>query len=501
VNASRNIAKNTALLTVGVLAGRALGVLVIRKMTPVLGEDGIGVWGAATDLVAILLVMTNFGLGTLLTREITRRTSMTLPLMWSVLKLRWLMGAAAYLFLFFFTRLSGFDDLKTAAFLVTGLAIFFESTAMACDAVLQAHEKVIHQTWGQLVSAVVYYVMAIWALQAGYGLMGIIWANAISRLVRLVVMVPLMLRTTGPWQWHDPAGGPVPTMFDMLRLGLPLFLATTFGILYNKIDTVMLFNMQGDVVSGIYVLGHRALDIMIIVPGLFGTALFPALARYGLQSGSDAARLGERSLRYMMVAILPLTLFLMFVAAPIINWFDPTGGFADSILVLMIVIWGLPLQAVCIILGRLLITANRERVFVQIGLVSMLFNVVLNTLLIPRYSYFGASWATIVSMTVSFLMHYYYVRKTELRPPLLRALWGPTLATVAAWLATAFSLGRLAPGWHITWKYLPVNEGWPAFLGSCSVMLVVYGSVLGLLRIFGGDDLRLLSALRRGRTK
>ncbi len=495
--ASRTIAKNTALLTVGVLLGRALGVLVFKKMNLVLGPAGIGIWGAATDLVAILLVMSNFGLGTLLTREITRRKVMTLPLMWSVLKLRWTMGAAGYLFLILYTRWSGFDNVQTAAFLVTGLAIFVETSAMACDAVLQAHEKVQHQTIGQIISAIFYFAAAMWALNAGYGLMGVIWSNALSRMVRLLVMVPLMLRSTGPWQWHDPDGGQVPTTRTMMKLGFPLFLATTFGIIYNKVDTVMLLNMLGETTAGIYTLGHRALDIMIIVPGLFGTALFPALARYGQDSDSDARRLGARSLRYMMVAILPLTLFLMFVAGPIIGWFDQKGESPDSVLVLMIVIWGLPLQAVSIIFSRLLITANREQVFVRIGLGAMAINLVLNFLLIPRYSYFGASVATIVSMTVSFLLHYYFVRQTALRPPIVRSLLGPTVATAGAWLGTSLVLGRLFPAWNVSWRYLPVQEGWPAFLVSCAGMIVFYALALTAFRVFGRDDLRLLASLRR----
>jgi len=213
------------------MVGRALGVIVIKKMTPILGAAGFGIWAFATDTVAILLVMSNFGLGTLLTREITRRKAMTMPLMWSVLRLRWGIGAVAYLFLLGLTKLSGYSDLKTAALLVTGLAIFIESTAMACDAVLQAHEKVQHQTIGQLVSAVVYFVLALSALDAGYGLMGIIWSNAISRLVRLVVMAPLMFKSTGPWQWGETGDSPAPTVGDMVKLGFPLFLATTFGIL------------------------------------------------------------------------------------------------------------------------------------------------------------------------------------------------------------------------------------------------------------------------------
>ncbi len=199
----------------------------------------------------------------------------------------------------------------------------------------------------------------------------------------------------------------------------------------------------------------------------------------------------------MMVAILPMTLFLMFVADPIITWLAKSEKSFDSVFVLMIVIWGLPLQAVSIIFSKLLITVNQERVFVRIGLGSMLINIVLNVILIPRYSYFGASAATIISMTTSFLPHYYYVRQTELRPPIVRALLGPTLATFGAWGATVLVLGQLFPAWQLSWRYLPVHEGWGAFLVSCAVMLVLYVLALFVFRVFGRDDLQLLVSLRR----
>jgi O-antigen/teichoic acid export membrane protein len=188
----------------------------------------------------------------------------------------------------------------------------------------------------------------------------------------------------------------------------------------------------------------------------------------------------------------------MFVAGPIIDFFvegDPR--FADAVPVLMIVIWGLPLQAAAIIYGRLLITADRERVFVPIGLAAMLVNVILNSILIPRYSYFGASAATIVSMLTSFLMHHAYLTRTHLRPPVLRALFGPAAATVVAWLLTAFGLGALFPGWGLTWRRLPVDAGWTAFLVPCLAMTVAYAAALFGLRVLRREDVRLVADMRR----
>lgn len=493
MGATRTVAKNTVLLTVGVLSGRALSALLIRYMTPELGNEGIGIWGSATDLTAILLVVTNWGLGTLLTREITRNRALTGPLLWATLRIRWLLGAACYGAMWLYTGAMGYSELNTAVVLITGLAIFIESTAMACDAVLQAHEKVEHQSASQIVSALVYFGLGWLWLQQGHGLMGVVWANVVSRAARLAVAAPLMIRHCGPWR-RDAAAGPVPGMLWMLRLGLPMFMATTFGIIYAKVDTVMLKEMLGDAPAGVYVLGHRALDIMILLPGLFGFALFPAMARYGMENAEAAARLGERALRFMLAAVVPLTLFLTFTAGPLIRFFDPAGQFPDSVSVLMIVIWALPVQAANTIFGRLLITADRERAFVTIGLVAMVANVTVNAFLIPRYSYYGASWATLVGVFVSTAMHLRWLQPTAYRIPLGRALLGPLTATALAWAATVGLLALVAPGWGAGPLRLPLHA-WGPFLATTAVMAGFYAAALLLLRVIRRGDLELLREL------
>jgi len=495
VGATRSVAKNTILLTLGLLTGRALSVYLITKMTPILGTAGMGMWGLATDLPLILLVITRFGLDTMLTREVTRAKGNTLPLFWATLRIRWAVGALCYLFLLLFVRIEEYDSLLMTAVMISGVGIFVESTSMACDSVLQAHEKVQYQSLGQILSAIIYFVLGwIW-LDMGHGLMGVIWANLISKVARLAIMAPLMFIKTGPWQWRDESGSPPPDLMWLVRLGLPLLLANTFGIIYNKIDILMLKNMMNDSAVGIYTLGHKALDMMIILPNLFGTAFFPAMARYGQKSSVDAVRLGERALRYMMVVMVPATLFVTFVAVPIINFFDKNGEFGDSHRVLMIVIWALPFQAGNILFNRLIITAGREKVFMIVGLVPMIANIVMNAVFIPRYGYFGASVATIVSYSLSFSMLVLYLHRTEYRVPLGRAVVGPLFATATAWMATS-ALGHVAfPQWQSSWLELPVNLGWVPFLVMTGVMFVLYCGALVGMRVVGPKDLNLLKEL------
>ena len=148
-------------------------------------------------------------------------------------------------------------------------------------------------------------------------------------------------------------------------------------------------------------------------------------------------------------------------------------------------------------INRLLITAEKEKLFITIGLVSMLANIALNWFLIPRYGYFGASWATIVSMSISFWLHIHFLRRTDYMVPLRRALLGPPAAMAAAWMVTVLSVGVVFPGWNFAWNYLPVAAGWTPFLVSAMVMTMMYPAALFALRVLKVDDLNLLKQLFR----
>ncbi len=497
MGASRNIAKNTILLTIGLFSGRFLAIFLRQKMTEVLGTDGLGLWTVAISITGIMQTVSNFGLGNLLTREISKAQAMTLPLFWTTLKIRWLVAAVCYGFLLGYVQVAGWENIDRTVVLLMGAAIFIEGAGLACDAVLQAHEKVKFQSMAQIISALVYFCLGWWWLSSGYGIVGLVWANLASRVGRLLVMVPLMFKHTGPWQKQGP-GGSINIRF-MMRMGFPIFLATTFATIYSQIDSVMIEAMKGLSDTGIYGQGRQALNILVMLPGLFGLAFFPTMARYGQNSPADAARLGERALRFILVAMVPVALFVMFVSGPIIHWFDDsTTSFDNSIIVMMIGVWGLPLHAIAVVMNRLLMTAEKEKYFVVIGLVPMLFNLGLNSILIPRYTYYGAAVATVLSLMINAGMHIYFLRGTEFLPPLRKAVLGPFAAAGASWALGALIIKLTIPGWFVGWQGVPVDLGWGPFLLTSLLMLALYPVMLWSGRVVVSEDLQLLKEFKRG---
>ncbi len=489
------IARNTFWLALGILVSRMLTLVVVRQMTPALGTTGMGIWGWATDVAAIALVVTNYGLDQLITREAVREPAAVRGILWAALRVRWALALICWIILVVYVTATDKEPLARAAMMVSAAAIFIESSALACDATLQARDRFGVQTFSQLVSAVFFVVAVFWSLDAGYGLMGIVWSSLFSRVVRLMVvggwLAALIARTPGPTDATPPSRD----LLWALRTGWPVFLSTTFGIIFFKIDIVMLTEMVGQAETGIYFLGHRALDYLYLVPYLMATALFPALALRAAEGHAQLIALSEKALRYTMLVTITLTLLTMLAAAPLIAWFDPAGKFGQSVGVLRLVIWGMPFMTMHIVLSRVLLVSDRERDFIPIALVTMVIGIGANLLLIPRYSYTGAAAASIFTLGVSAALHVFYCRRAAVAVPLLRAVAGSTLGVLAAWTATVLIVKLLFPGWDPRWTALPGIPGWGPALAMVGLWLVLIPPLVLVMRVATPADVRQLVGL------
>ena len=192
--------------------------------------------------------------------------------------------------------------------------------------------------------------------------------------------------------------------------------------------------MGSDEAVGIYTHGHRALDYLAYLPGLFATALFPTLMRAAKDEGG-LERVSERALRYLHLLVMPMTLLFALAAEPVTMWLvKGETGFADSVMVFRIVVWGMPFLAATNVLNRMLYTAGRERSFIVIAIGALVFNLMANIMVIPKYGYFGAGVVVVASQAVSTLLHWVYIRRAGLKLPVARSIFNTTAAMGAAWL-------------------------------------------------------------------
>ncbi len=64
--------------------------------------------------------------------------------------------------------------------------------------------------------------------------------------------------------------------------------------------------------------------------------------------------------------------------------------------------------------------SNRQQFTAKVVASGALFNVVLNLILIPRYSYIGAALATLATEMFTFTFHFAYLSRSLIQPPLFK---------------------------------------------------------------------------------
>lgn len=264
----------------------------------------------------------------------------------------------------------------------------------------------------------------------------------------------------------------------MLLAGFPLVLTTLASGIYHRIDQVMLHKMSGDRVLGPYVIAVQLTELFSALPIALMTSLFPALAQNANDEEKFKRYLGE-SYRFLLVVVFAACALVTPVAAPVIELFYGKEYLPTASL-LIVLIWSeVPIFFVAA-LGSAMVAKGLQR-YMPIGAgLGAVMNIVLNLVWIPRYGAMGASWATVISYSVSGIL--YLLLISETRPMVILGL------RIALWPLL------LSAGIMVAVPMLNVNLWWK--LGLASLAYLVGGWMSGMIR--KSDIERLLGMFRQG---
>jgi O-antigen/teichoic acid export membrane protein len=97
---------------------------------------------------------------------------------------------------------------------------------------------------------------------------------------------------------------------------------------------------------------------------------------------------------------------------------------------LQILIWTVPLLFLTSCFGNILISMNKQDLVIKIAFIYMIFNIGVNLVVIPQFSYLGAAVVTVLTEIISFILLFRYLSRFIYKIPLHKVVWRPALATV-----------------------------------------------------------------------
>jgi O-antigen/teichoic acid export membrane protein len=198
----------------------------------------------------------------------------------------------------------------------------------------------------------------------------------------------------------------LPFMLVILRKSAPFALLVLLMASYNRIDPILLRALASDADAGIYAGAFRLLDALTMVAYLVSVPLLPVFSKLCKEQKDtplspftfhlhDALRLVFWPL--MLFAIGAAVLCALF-AEPLMGLLYPGRG-ALYVPAFRVVIFGLVPIAVTYIFGTLLTAGGHLRQLNLFAATSLLLNIVVNLLLIPRFGAAGSAWASLTAQT------------------------------------------------------------------------------------------------------
>ncbi|HYN87945.1 MAG TPA: oligosaccharide flippase family protein, partial [Ardenticatenaceae bacterium] len=396
----RRVAKNSLAPMALSLLNKGVDTVFAAFMARVLGPAGIGAYAFAVSIIWYFIIFTNFGLGTLLTREVARDRTAAAAYLAATIRLRMLLFALATPLLIavivLWEQLFGLERWTSWAILLLAVGLIPSNLADALTAVFRAYEKFEIPALISTLSTFIKVGLGAGVLIAGYGIVGLAATSVITNLATLLLLAALLFRSSLlDWPTLRPSSASSPTLpppaehpqpstlnlqpsplrqvqgglfngpSPLLRTAFPLMLNDFLAVAFFRLDKLILQPVQGTRVVGLYDIPYKFIDGLNIIPSTFTLAIFPVMARYAEsrdQSGaSSLLRVTVLALRWLILLALPLALLTTRYAEPIVLAF---GGreFAEhgSTLALQILIWFLPFSFINSLVHYVLIAANQQ---------------------------------------------------------------------------------------------------------------------------------------------
>lgn len=327
-----------------------------------------------------------------------------------------------------------------------GIAVL--SVGLVCTVLSSCYEPVCAVTvrFGALaladvLSRVLSLVLVVVVVSADLGLVALFAVNAAPPMVRLIVLV-LWVRRHGRFR---PVLALRPSL-ELLREGLPFAVIIAIGVLYFRVDGLLLSVLSEPVEVAAYGLAYRIIANLAVVPNFLAEAVFSTLSRTWHESPARFQPAAGASLEAIVVFAVPLAVFGVLLAEDLVLLVASAqyAGAATPVLQLLSV--ATAFAAVNRLQAQVLAAAHQQRFLVTLSSITLALNVALNVALIPSLGAPGAAIALLLTELFSTVVAAWRVHAVSgyvLRGTFACRLVLTVAVTLTAHLAAALALPGL----------------------------------------------------------
>jgi len=394
----QTIFKNTFWLVFAEGVSRLSGVALIIYVIKILGVAEFGKFAFALAFVTIVVAISDFGLSDITTREFSqdKESEKEYP---SVLSLKIILSAVSLILMLAGSLFITSDFVVRKLIWVLSFFILINSFFYIIYAFLHARQRMEHEAGIKIVQALVTAGMGFFVLFKFPSIENVSFSYLFSSLFVLV----LSLFFTHSYIFPLNLGWDRNILKKFFRLSWPLGIATILIGVYSLIDSVIMGYFNQITQVGWYNVSRRAVGIIIIPAAFIYMSFYPSLSKFFKESRETFQKIWNYYMQIMIVLTPPTVVGGLFFASQLIKFiFGPNS--APAVISFQILIFIVGINFLFYPYTLILIVSGQQKKYLWINLAATAINLLLNLILIPRYSLYGASAAAVITYIVLFLL-------------------------------------------------------------------------------------------------
>jgi O-antigen/teichoic acid export membrane protein len=433
--AIKSLAKNSLWLAIGEIINGALMFFLTIFLARYLMAEGYGKLTFALSLVNILAIFSDLGLSMLTTRELAQGKNNVKKYISNVFVIKVILAIITLILVYLVVNILNTNSEVSNLIYLLGVWIILHSFIQFIASIFRAFEKMMYEAFIRISHAIILFLAIFACIFLNYDIVYIGMSYCLAGIISFLIAVSFIWFKFS----HFSFGFDIAFWKKILNKSWPFALSIFFTLIYYYMDSIMLELMGKYEEVGWYNAAYRPIMFIIILGSVMCRSSFPIVSRYYKESLKKLQKFLNNYTKLTIFIALPLGFGGTILAYPIINLIYG-NDFNKAILAFQILIWTAVTIYINTTFSHALQASDRQKThLLGVGLGAFI-NIVLNFILIPKYSLYGAAVATLITeVFVLFFMYYKFSKVVKIT--FFSKLLKPLIASLIMYIVLYFFQG------------------------------------------------------------
>jgi len=381
MNKLRRVVNNTIISLAGQAVTWTSTLLLTIAYGRFLSDIKFGELYFAITFVMLIGFPLEFGFNQQITRDVAQKPDRALRYLSNTLFIKLLLWLVLYTLILLAAWLLGYNREVLTLVAICGVTLLSGSITNTFIASHYAFERVTYPVVGTILEKGLSALFGFILLKYGAGV----------EVMALVLLGGSL--SNGIWQaiWFFRIVGisfavDLTLMRELFRSSIPFLTYGVLGVIYYRVDTVLLSLMTNAAVVGWYGAAYRLFDTLVFLPSLVISAImYPVFSKLSISSEADLKVAIEKAMNFLLFCVLPIATTLIVAAPNIIGFLYHRPEYIHTFPVLQALAPGLVFLYINSVLGAVFMSTHQEKKITLMAVFALVFNLGLNLILIPRY--------------------------------------------------------------------------------------------------------------------